>query len=307
MISRAKGIVRGLYAAAALGVGMSEVPVLAHQAASPATRSHRRGDGASQPALEPFKQEIPSAAYAVEMVPVAGDPSRGIKPFWISRTEVTWESFDVFIYKLDEPHGSADEPAVTPAAPPVATTPAVSPDADAVTRPTKPYLPPDRGFGHEGYAAITMSHASATEFCRWLSAKSGRKYRLATEDEWELACGDAPGEKDLAEFAWYVSNAENKPHPVATKKANTHGLHDMLGNVAEWVDGRDGKPVVKGGHYRDSAEALKPEARRLYDRAWNASDPQIPKSKWWLADGPFIGFRIVCEPPVASPKRQPEK
>lgn len=234
-----------------------------------------------------FKQSIPTAAYQIEMVPIAGDEARGIKPFWISRTEVTWDAFDVFIYRLDEGGEQGGDASA-----------AASADADAVTRPSKPYLPPDRGFGHEGFAAITMSHANATAFCRWLSEKSGRRYRLATEDEWEHACGAAPA--DLGSVAWYAANAEGKPHRVASKAANAHGLHDMLGNVAEWVNGRDGQAVVKGGSYRDPAEQVTPSARQVSSRAWNASDPQIPKSRWWLADAPFIGFRIVCEAEAAG-------
>lgn len=257
--------------------------------------------------IAPFRQEVPKAAYSIEMVPIPGDSARGIRPFWISRTEVTWEAFDVFIYGLDEAPadgGSSGSAGAEPGAassgqdastpvPPEARTPV----ADAVTRPSKPYLPPDRGFGHEGFAAITMSHACAVEFCRWLSVRSGRKFRLASEDEWEHACGPAPAQ--LSDAAWFADNAEGKPHRVGGKAANQFGLVDMLGNVAEWVDGRDGKPVVKGGSYRDSADLLNPAGRQPNNRAWNASDPQIPKSKWWLADAPFIGFRIVCEPEAA--------
>lgn len=235
------------------------------------------------PSPQPFAQEVPAAAYAIDFVPIPGDPARGIKPFWISRTEITWDAFDIFIHGLDL------DPAKPAAAP------------DAVTRPSKPYLPPDRGFGHEGFAAITMSHQNAAAFCRWLSERSGRTIRLPTEDQWELACGSAPDSLDNA--AWSAANAGNKPHPVATKSPNDFGLHDMLGNVAEWVDGRDGKPVVKGGSYRDPPASLTCDARQPTLRAWNASDPQIPKSVWWLADAPFIGFRIVCEDPSSSASR----
>ena len=244
----------------------------------------RGSEVAGSSELKPFSQEIPSAAFKFEMIPVTGDESKNIKPFWIAKTELSWEAFDVFVYALDEVQGEGLGP-------------------DAVTRPTKPYLPPDRGFGHEGYAAISMSHHNASEFCNWLSQRSGRKYRLASEAEWEHACS-AGSEDDycfgddaeiLAEHAWFSSNSNGTPHPVGEKKPNAWGLHDMHGNVAEWVNGRDGQPVVKGGTYRDEAHRLKTLARVMNDPAWNASDPQIPKSQWWLADGPFIGFRVVCE------------
>jgi formylglycine-generating enzyme required for sulfatase activity len=234
-----------------------------------------------------FFQEIPSAAFKFELVPVPGSADGKIKPFYMGKTELTWEAFDVYVFSLDE--GAKDVPA----------------DTDAVTRPTKPYLPPDRGFGHEGYAALSMSYKNAQGFCEWLSARSGRKYRLPTEAEWEAACragtkgtyGFVDDPARLADYAWFKENAEGKTHPVGRKLPGGYGLFDMQGNVAEWVTGEDGQPVLKGGSYRDAASALTVEARQPYDKGWNASDPQIPKSRWWLADAPFVGFRVVCEGP----------
>lgn len=232
-----------------------------------------------------YAQEIPGSAFRFEMTAIGGDPSKGIAPFWIGTTELTWEAFDVFVYGLDQPDGAA------------------SSGVDATTRPTKPYLPPDRGFGHEGHAALGMSFKNAAAFCAWLSRASGRTYRLPTEVEWEHACragattrysfGDDPAA--LAAHAWFVDDAENKTHPVATKQPNAWGLHDMLGNVEEWCVDADGKPVTKGGSYADAAAELECSARSPENPAWNKSDPQIPKSKWWLADGPFVGFRVLCE------------
>jgi formylglycine-generating enzyme required for sulfatase activity len=227
--------------------------------------------------LEPFALEIPGAASSLAMVPVPGSPDGAIRPFWISRTEVTWEAYDAFVYSLDEEAG----------APPL---------ADAVSRPSKPYLPPDRGFGHDGFAAISISHQGATDFCAWLSARSGRGFRLATEAEWEHACrAGSPAPGDISEYAWHAGNAAGVTHAAATRQPNAWGLYDMLGNVWEWCNGADGTPVVKGGSYRDAPDSLSCTSRMTQDPAWNASDPQIPKSRWWLADGPFIGLRIVCE------------
>lgn len=245
--------------------------------------------------LQPFAEAIPAAAFKLEMLPVPGSADGSIKPFWMSRTEIPWEAFDVYIYRLDEDAGLGK--------------------VDAVTRPSKPYLPPDRGFGHEGFAAISMSYKNAREFCAWLSAKSGRKYRLATEDEWEHACragattaysfGDDP--VSLKDYAWFDENSDESPHPTGRKKPNAWGFVDMHGNVAEWVTGRDGKSVTKGGSYRDDAEGLKCTARREQAPSWNASDPQVPKSSWWLSDGPFVGFRIVCEPEPKPKEQAPQK
>ena len=69
-------------------------------------------------------------------------------------------------------------------------------------------------------------------------------YRLPTEAEWEYAClagmsADGPSAADaraLKQRAWYADNSSKKTQPVAGRKPNDWGLHDMLGNVAEWCN-----------------------------------------------------------------------
>ena len=66
--------------------------------------------------------------------------------------------------------------------------------------------------------------------------------RLLTEAEWEYACRAGSGTKwcfgddetQLQEFAWFNQNSDNKPQPVAAKRANEFGLFDLHGNVWEW-------------------------------------------------------------------------
>ena len=67
-----------------------------------------------------------------------------------------------------------------------------------------------------------------------------------------------------------------------------------------WIKPTSKHPVtLKGGTFRDENDKLRCAARLKSDLKWNARDPQIPKSKWWNADAPFIGFRIVR--PVKQP------
>ena len=54
--------------------------------------------------------------------------------------------------------------------------------------------------------------------------------------------------------------------------------------------------MVRGGSWNDPPNFVGPTARARQTSDWNETDPQFPKSRWWLADAPFVGFRIVREP-----------
>lgn len=226
--------------------------------------------------------------------------------FWISTTEVTWDAFDVMLFRLDEPEAMRGEPEESGEG---------GHDADAFARPSKPYVAVDRGFGHNGYPALSMSLRGADAFCAWLSAKTGRRYRLPTEAEWEhaaLAGSTGPwcfgdDEAELARFAWHAANAERKTHPVGELAPNAWGLHDVHGNVGEWCttvdeEGRR-RGVLRGGSYQDEPERVRADAVKRPRASWNASDPNVPKSPWWLADGPFVGMRVVCDDEPPQPER----
>jgi formylglycine-generating enzyme required for sulfatase activity len=239
-------------------------------------------------------------------------PQKNVKleAFYMMETELTWDLYELFIDKDKSATlaYSSDELKVV---------------ADAVTRPSTPYLDPSFGMGKRNYPAISMTQYSALVFCKWLSQVTGKFYRLPTEAEWEYACkagtstaysfGDNVDE--LTDYGWYWDNSDDKYHEVAQKKPNPWGLYDMHGNVAEWTMDQyqedfygtieDGATnpwripdnlyprSVRGGSWDDDPEALRSAARVRSSKDWQKRDPQIPKSFWWNTDAPFLGFRVV--------------
>ncbi len=231
-----------------------------------------------------IRDSIPGTLVAFEMVFVPGGPGTGstaVKPFWIGRTEVSWDMYDVYMHRLDSARSNAA--------------------ADAVARPSMPYAVPDYDWGHAGYAAISITYHAAQAFAEWLSAKTGHRYRLPTDAEWThaatLAAGSAPLTRARIDaIAWHRGNAERTTHPIAAKQSDALGLFDLFGNVAEWVSTREPVPVTRGGSFRDDPATLGPALRTPQHPQWTERDPQLPSSRWWLTDGPFVGFRLVRDP-----------
>jgi len=278
-----------------------EAPAIGAESAIEAPAIGSQGELAKPPSpagesapLERVELFVPGTTSKLVLVPIpagavhtsAGTESVG--PFLASTTEITWDMYDAFVFAMDRAETEKDPP-------------------DAFARPSKPYILMDRGFGHAGYPVISVSFRGASEFCRWLSTRTGKRFRLPTEAEWRHAArggveaAQATDSADALEAsAWYQANSKQRgrasTRPVGKKSANGFGLHDVLGNAAEWTVGADGKGVLRGGSFKEPAGAVSLEARVPDDPAFNSTDPQIPKSVWWLADGPFAGFRVVCDP-----------
>ncbi len=268
-ISRRSGILAG--SACFLGLIL---PVLASNSAR------------AQATPTSYTETMPGSVVKANMVAipagkiVIGKTTVPVKPFWIADTETPWEMYDTFI-QSGPPSVAYDQTKFAP---------------DAIARPSKSYILPDLGWGHHGYPAINISFLSATMFCRWLSAKTGHKYRLPTEAEWEYACRAGsktnPTKAELTKQAWL---ADTRTHPVGKKQPNAWKLYDMYGNTGEWATDLTGKPVLCGSTIKDKPEAATPTVRAYQIPAWQETDPQLPKSRWWLSDGFFIGFRVVRE------------
>jgi formylglycine-generating enzyme required for sulfatase activity len=261
-------------------------------ASPPATRPAVVPAGKNAAGLEVVKVRIPYTATEYEMVhiPAGVVEVEGkkveVKGIWVEKTEVTWDCVDGLMLHPDSGRNSGSQ--------------LVKGLTDALSNPSTLYrlASLDRGFGREGYPAVSLHVKGAQAYAQWLSLKTGESFRLPTEVEWMYACR-AGTQKELEEpgpYAWYRDNSDRKTHPVAQKKPNAWGLYDTLGNVGEWVQPtREGVFFVKGGSYKDLSKNLNAQFRDSYNEDWQARDPQDPKDPWILTDAPFAGFRLVVE------------
>lgn len=288
--------------------------------------------------LKVYEQHIPGTNVKFKMVPVpagsftlgspAGEKGRdedegpqkkvAVGAFWMGEKEVTFAEWDAFFKNMEVPQ-----------------TKEIS--VDAVSRPTAQYIDLTWGMGRDDrHPTNSMSQQAALMYCKWLYEKTGVFYRLPTEAEWEYACragkqsatpfGNDPA--SLTAYGFFKENSQGKFQKTAALKPNGWGLYDMLGNLSEWTldqyqpdaygkltanakdplvpPGSKYPKVVRGGSYLDDAEELRCANRIASSASWNKRDPQIPKSKWWLTDGIFVGFRVV-RPQTTPPKEEIEK
>lgn len=171
-------------------------------------------------------------------------------------------------------------------------------------------LQADRDWGRGNRPAIFVSWDDARIYAAWLSRMTGKTYRLLTEAEWEYVAragsettfptGNDPA--DLHTVAWH-KNKDGRTQTVGTKAASAFGLHDMQGNVWEWVEdcwneGYTGKPpelartggswmsgdcgrhVVRGGSWNTDSPALRSADRNRVSTGLRIND---------------LGFRLARE------------
>ena len=236
----------------------------------------------------------------------------------MSTIEITWDVYELFLTRNTD---HAQNPKGL-----------VKVDIDGVSGATMPYL----NYNKNGFPVINITQYGASQFCKWLTAKSGNYYRLPTEAEWEYACRGGTktaysfgkDARKIDQYAWYKNNSKSKLQKGALKQPNDYGLYDMHGNAAEWVlDNYDSEAyiarkkgvnnpikknkaiyprIVRGGSFKDSANQLRSAARGYSIKTWKQQDPQIPKSLWWHTDATHVGFRIV-RPKILPPNEELNK
>ena len=303
--------------------------------------------------FKPYTEKFTAPEVSFDMVPVPagelliGSPEseadRGedegpqtrvpVAAFWMMKTEVTWKLYRIFMSQHEA------FPTMLEITPPSGA------DADAVSFPTPLY---DSAYilakGEDpNLPAVCMTPYAATQFARWVTAKTGHFYRLPTEAEWEYACragsktafcfGDDPAALDA--YGVYFDNGLNDdlgvvaPHTVGSKKPNAFGIYDMHGNVAELVYDMhtpdyaelaksvaagdqpavvwpaDEYPrVLRGGSFDSDAADCRSASRAFTNEDLKEQDPQIPQSIWWFTNAQHIGFRLVRPLQAPAPDDQ---
>ncbi len=172
----------------------------------------------------------------------------------------------------------------------------------------------DPGYPQSDDDPVTMiTWDEAIEFCKWLSEKEFRSYRLPSEAEWEHACragtttsyyfGDFSQVQRLGEYGWFRNNSLGSTHPVGLKKPNAWGLFDMHGHVWEYCSDLYDREAAHPSHCQTIE--IDPQGPA---QGWNhmrrggsfMSTPATCRSAHRNPCEPnylkcVTGFRVVCE------------
>jgi formylglycine-generating enzyme required for sulfatase activity len=246
----------------------------------------------------PDRIEIPPANAAARSFMMGGDrhpweqPIRRVTfpaPFSMTPTEVTFEQWDACV-------------------------------ADGGCR---GYLPGDQGWGRGTRPVINVSWHDAQAYVEWLSRKKGTTCRLPSEAEWDYACR-AGTEKEFAlpapEGSDDIAGQElancfdcgsewdgRQTAPVGEFQANAWGLHDMHGNVLEWVEDcwhptYEGAPEDGRAWLEDDGGDCDTRVLRGGSWSFNSGFARCAGRSWFNPGVRLIsvGFRVVCSSPIAN-------
>ncbi len=253
--------------------------------------------------FENYTEQIPGTAVTLNMIAVKGgkfnmgSPSKEkfrnedenpqhevtVSPFFMAEVETTWDQYWAF-------YGQTMSEGRTPPET-VYQNNLTALGVDGISGPTSPFGYPDQGWGGADRPAITMTHYAAETFCQWLSLKTGKKYRLPTEAEWEYAARGGtqtpyffagspkdfsnegfmrnvfkPKTDSISAFVIYTNNSDGRSQPPSAVRPNPFGLKNMLGNVMEYT-----------------ADKYDPQA--YSKRAAGATNPVVAEGEEWVVRG----------------------
>lgn len=187
-----------------------------------------------------------------------------------------------------------------------------------------PHRPSDEGFGRGNRPVINVSRRDAEEYITWLSDHTGKAYRLPTEAEWEYAArggtstarywGEELGRGNAVCDGCGSRWDRRSTAPVGSFPPNSFGLHDMLGNVTEWVADcwvpshedapRDGSARREASKWWKDGKCLRPVRRggawsyyswtvRSATRNYEPGDGTSITGKPWPTRSDSKGFRVA--------------
>ncbi len=229
---------------------------------------------------------IPAGTFLSESE-TATTAVRILRPFYLSRTEITVAQFRMFVEATPEYRTTAETDG---------TGWGVDPDTNSWQQsPTYSWKDLGAQFVSDTHPATNLTYTDALVYCQWMTESSGLVVRLPTESEWEYACrcgrrgrwSFGNNEIVIDQFAWYLGNSEFRIHHVAQKQPNTWGLYDMHGNEFEWCQAPEelltqGEAVLRGGGFQSTANELRTHLRRTNR----------------ITSPTHGGFRILVEPAV---------
>jgi len=147
-------------------------------------------------------------------------------------------------------------------------------------------LPKAKGMDSDRHPVVNVSWREAVGYADWLSRETGKLYRLPDEREWAYvasrwASPAAPCQRgNIADRSlgqvfrqWQVVDCDDgfvRSAPIGSFQANALGVHDLFGNVAEWVNDCGpsgcGSHIARGSAWDSAGDELKPAFRESYDR-----------------------------------------
>lgn len=251
------------------------------------------------------------------------------RPFWLGRTEVTVGQFRQFVQASGHvPESVADGTggygfdagrAAAPASAPLA-------QGEAFVGRDPRWSWADPGFAQrDDHPVVNVSFNDAVAMARWLSQAEGQTYRLPTEAEWEYAChagyptryqsGNDPASLAGAANLFDLDSAADWPRwqaqalplrdghrftaPVASFAPNAFGLHDLHGNVWEWVADRYGETYYQRSPVDDPPGPAEGGLRVRRGGSWHTW-PFYARCSYrnWNSEATrytLVGFRLLRE------------